>query len=57
MCLAAAQGIKQLVDRSQQGARVSIHAVDGIAMHRRERRFLVTLEELADTYDHIQRSS
>ena len=53
MCLAGAKGTKQLIDRAQQSARVSIHAGHSIAMHWRERRLLVTLEELTDTDDHI----
>lgn len=55
MDVAFAQRLHQAVDRLQQRARVSIHSIDGIPMHRRQRCLLVTLQELADADDHIQR--
>ena len=49
-----AQRIHQPIYGLQQGTRVSIHPIYGIAMHWRQRCFLVTLEELADSDDHVQ---
>lgn len=46
---------EQSIDRVQQGTRISIHPIYRIAVHRRQRRFLIALEELADAYDYVER--
>src|SRR3954463_9291810 len=52
--LAVPQFIHQAFHRLQQRARVSIHSINGVAMHWRQRCFLIALQELANTNDDIQ---
>jgi hypothetical protein len=54
MRLAISHRIHQAINRLQQGARVSIHSIDCVAMHWRQWRFLIPLKELTNTDDDIQ---
>ena len=42
--MAAAQAAQKVIDVLKQGARVALHAFDGITLHRRKARVLVALE-------------